>query len=179
MKPILDEVESRMRGLIQRMKPKSIYDAGEAQKVSGIVAHGVHRSGVEVIQPFGFASVATEGSLMLVLAVGGDQGDLVGLPVAAPQRRLGNLQPGEAAVYGSMGQRCHAKADGSIAVASGVKVEVKAPVIELIAGPVTVRIDSSGVHITGGAFTHEGVNVGSTHVHSGVRAGGDISGGPI
>ena len=45
-------------------------------------------------------------------------------------------------------------------------------------GNAGITIDSTGVHATGGALTHGGVNVGSDHVHSGVRSGGSNTGGP-
>ena len=41
----------------------------------------------------------------------------------------------------------------------------------------TITIDSSGVATTG-TLENEGVNVGSTHVHSGVQSGGSNSGPP-
>ncbi|MDD3938079.1 phage baseplate assembly protein V [Rhodoferax sp.] len=41
----------------------------------------------------------------------------------------------------------------------------------------SVSIDAP-VAVTGASLTHNGVNVGSTHHHGGVRAGGDATGGP-
>lgn len=35
------------------------------------------------------------------------------------------------------------------------------------------------VHIIGPALTHNGKDVGSTHIHSGVQAGGDTTGAPV
>lgn len=40
-------------------------------------------------------------------------------------------------------------------------------------------VQSGDATFAGGVMTHNGVNVGSNHQHSGVVAGGDISGGPI
>lgn len=37
---------------------------------------------------------------------------------------------------------------------------------------------TGNVAITGGSLTHNGVNIGSTHTHSGVISGGDNTGGP-
>ena len=43
----------------------------------------------------------------------------------------------------------------------------------------SIRISSSGaVAITSSTLTHNGVNIGATHAHTGVKAGGDTSGGP-
>ncbi len=48
--------------------------------------------------------------------------------------------------------------------------------IELETG--NLSVDSGNVAFAGGALTHNGVNVGSTHIHSGVTSGGSNSGGP-
>lgn len=37
---------------------------------------------------------------------------------------------------------------------------------------------SGGVSISGGSVTHNGTNIGDSHTHGGVEAGGDSSGGP-
>lgn len=42
-----------------------------------------------------------------------------------------------------------------------------------------LEVQSGDVAFAGGSLTHNGVNVGSTHVHNGVVAGGDNSGGPL
>ena len=103
MQNIFEEIEHRLRGLVLRMKPTSIDDTKSRQRAAGAVMHGVHRSKIEVIQPFGFSSNPPPGSTMIVVAVGGDQGDLVGFPCSAPGARMGGLKPGEAAVSGLMG----------------------------------------------------------------------------
>lgn len=197
---LFDELERRLRGMVLRMKPVSIDDDGAVQTASGIVMHDDHRSDVEVMQPYGFSSVAPQGSMMLVLAVGGDPGDLVGLPIGSPAMRAGGLAPGESVQYGPAGQRIHCKADGTIDVRSGVKVTLKAPSFEFQAGDCTVLIDENGVSITGGGLsitgggmtasggegialsggtlTHNGRNVGETHTHTGVQPGGGTTGTP-
>lgn len=169
---LYEEIEGRLRGLVRRFKPRTVNDAGEMQTASGTTLHGEHRADVEILQPYGFNSVPPKGSLMVVFAVGGDQGDLVGIPAAAPSKRMGKLKPGESALYGPGGARVHMKQDGSIAVQSAVKVFLKAPEFEFQAGGVTVKITAAGVEITGGTVKHDGKNIGSTHTHGGVIPGG-------
>jgi phage baseplate assembly protein gpV len=41
-----------------------------------------------------------------------------------------------------------------------------------------LEVESGNVAFAGGSMTHNGVNVGSTHIHRGVVAGGDLSQGP-
>ena len=50
--------------------------------------------------------------------------------------------------------------------------------IELTMGGVTLAVSGGGVAITGGAVTHNGVNIGSDHVHGGVLVGGSTTGEP-
>lgn len=44
---------------------------------------------------------------------------------------------------------------------------------------VSLALSAAGVAIIGGSLTHNGVNIGSTHRHSQVQAGGSNSGVPI
>lgn len=130
------EIAAALRGLVARGLVRTTSDAGAAQTAEVTVARHVDRSGVEIIQPFGLASRPPAGGSMVVLAVGGDQGDLVGLPVAAPSSRLGHLAEGESALYGGDGTRVHIKADGTVHVPAG-----KAVVITC--GDLTIEIDKA------------------------------------
>lgn len=103
-----------VRGMTARVVVRSINDSGGNQTANVTVYEGVDRSDVEIAQPFGFASNAPGGGLGYTFAVGGDQGDLVLLPVTSPAYRMGNLAPGESVLYGLDGSRVHVKKDGSI-----------------------------------------------------------------
>ena len=60
------------------------------------------------------------------------------------------------------------------------RVHIDSPVQVIITvGGVTVDITPGGVAITGGMVTHNGINIGDTHKHKGVKAGGDVSGTPV
>lgn len=121
----LKEIVHAFRGIVSRAVVRSTNDGGETQTASVTTHRHVDRTDVEIAQPFGFSSRAPGGGMMVVLAVGGDQGDLVGLPVAAPGSRLGNLAEGEAAMHNAKGDRAHAKADGTFEIVSAHKIVVK------------------------------------------------------
>lgn len=121
----LKEIVHAFRGIVSRAVVRSTNDGGETQTASVTTHRHVDRTDVEIAQPFGFSSRAPGGGMMVVLAVGGDQGDLIGLPVAAPGSRLGNLAEGEAAMHNAKGDRAHAKADGTFEIVSAHKVVVK------------------------------------------------------
>jgi phage gp45-like len=119
------ETAHAYRGMIARSVVRSTNDAGGSQTASVTVHRHVDRTDVEIAQPFGFASRSPAGGSMIVLAVGGDQGDLAGIPVANPGHRLGNLAEGEAAMHNLKGDRTHIKADGSIESTSTKRVKSK------------------------------------------------------
>ena len=164
-----DELEGRLRGLVRRAKPRGISDAGAAQTASVTVLNSEARSGVEILQPYGMGSVPPPGSVMVVLAVGGDQGDLVGLPVAAPSARMGGLKPGESVLYGSSGQRVLCRAVGSVEVLSASKVYLSGE---------TTEIESSGaVSVKAPAVRVEGKIwlMGDVHVAGSMTVGGTVT----
>lgn len=167
-------IEGRLRGMIRRMKPKSVDDSGEMQRVSGTVLNGEHRSDVEVLQPHGFSSVPSEGSMMVVIAVGGDQGDLVGLPIGSPQGRMGGLKPGESMIYGAHGQRILMKADGSVDIQSATKVTMTCPNFELT-GDVKI---TGNLDVNSGYIKNDGHPVDKTHKHVDTMTGPGLSGIP-
>ncbi len=127
MRTIRDAVHA-IRGVVARAIVRASRDDRATQSVDVTVREGHERSAVEVLQPFGFASrPPADGGLVILLAVGGDQGDLVALPVAAPGARLGHLEPGEAAIYGADGSRVHVKRDGTVEVRAARAVDIATP----------------------------------------------------
>jgi len=144
------ETAHALRSLVMRAVAKSSADDGETQLAELTLAEGVERSEVEVLQPFGFASRAPAGGAAVVLAVGGDTGDLVLLPIASPGSRLGGLGEGDAAIYGLNGDRIVVKADGSIEIRASVRVLVKVGemVIEATADHVTATLGSAELELT-------------------------------
>lgn len=118
----LTEIVKQLRGMLSRGEVTGSADTAETQTVDVQMWAGHVRSGVEVMQPFGLASRPPTSGLVVLLAVAGDQSDLVALPVASPGNRLGNLAEGEAAVYGILGNRVHCKADGTVHVVSALRV---------------------------------------------------------
>jgi len=182
MNKMWTEIENRLRGLVVRAKPLAIDDSGESQTASIRTHNGVDRDDVEILQPFGVSSMPPAGSVMIVMAVAGDQGDLVGLPVGSPGARMGGLKAGESVLYGAAGQRVHCKADGSVDVLSASNVKVKGQNVTLEGETLTAK--ASGITLDGptvikGDLSVEGsVSIGgSLTVGGSITAGGTITGG--
>lgn len=151
-----------LRGQVVRGVVHGLDDAGGQQRAVVETHEGVVRSGVEVALPYGLASRPAPGGLTILLAVGGDQGDLVALPVASGAR-LGNLGPGEVALYTDEGTRVHLAAGGQLRIAAATEVKVTV-------GGTVLRVTPSGVVIEG-----------PLHVQGSITATGSVSdgGGPL
>ena len=181
------DIAHNIRGLVSRAVVRKTDDTGEMQTADVTTHASVDRDGVEIAQPFGIASRPRSGGLMVVLAVGGDQGDLVALPIGLPEDRLGGLEEGETAIYAADGSRVHIKADGSIDVKAqtAVRVDVAGTTIEVTDGEITSKAggttltqSASGFAFEGGTITHDGVTIDKTHRHTDTEPGGGTSGVP-
>jgi phage baseplate assembly protein V len=165
-----------LRGLISRGVVRATNDRGGAQSVDATLARHVDRSDIEVIQPFGFASNPGPGGQAIFLAIGGDQGDLMALPVANRSQRLGNVKHGESAIYAADGSRVHAKQGGKIDVLARNEALIKVGdlAIEIQRGGDLVRISKGGA-----AGARLVVRPGYVKMHSGahyvVAHGGGIT----
>lgn len=167
------ETADKIRGAVRRSTLKNIRDDGQTQRASVEVADGIWRDDVEVLQAYGVAThVPEDGALALVLAVGGDEGDLVVLPIGNPSKRLGGLKPGEVGVYNEHGDKIVITAGGDINITSGNSLTVTI-------GGVSFKISAAGVAITGGQVTHNGHDIGDTHKHINVTTGSGLSGVPV
>tara|TARA_R110002020_G_scaffold26443_3_gene85401 strand:+ start:1501 stop:1941 length:441 start_codon:yes stop_codon:yes gene_type:complete len=131
------DTAGKLRGLMRRCSIRNVRDDGEMQTCSVEVADGIWRDDVEVIMPFGFAAhVPADGALGIVLAIGGDEGDLVVLPIANPSTRMGGLKEGETAMYNRYGEKMLLSATGNVDLNAAAQVTVK--------GAGSVNVESAG-----------------------------------
>ena len=185
MKP--RDIAHGIRSIVSRAVVRGTNDGGEMQTADVTTHASVDRSGVEIVQPFGVASRPRSGGLMVVLAVGGDQGDLVGLPIGLPEDRLGGLEEGEAAIYAADGSRVHVKADGTVDVNAQAKVNVNVNGTTFVIeeGKITSTVEGTrltqsaeGFAFVGGTITHDGVPIDKDHKHEDVTPGSALTGVP-
>lgn len=165
------EIVDKIRGMARRVTVKDIKDDGETQTASIEVADGVWRTDVEILQPYGISSTAPEdGAVAIALAVGGDEGDIVLLPIANPSNRMGGLGKGDVGIYTKGGDRIIGRASGGIEIVAASSISLKV-------GDVSFMVRPDGVAIVGGTFTHDGKNIGKDHGH--VSAPPGVSGPPV
>lgn len=166
------ETADKVRGMVRRVTLKNTSDDGQTQRASIETAEGIWHDDVEILQAYGVASHAPEdGAVGIAIAVGGDQGDVVVLPVGNPSQRLGGLPPGAVAIYNGRGDRVVAYPDGRIDIQAGASVTTTV-------GGVSMTVSAAGVAIVGGTVTHNGRDIGDTHRHVDVVAGPDLTGPP-
>ncbi len=138
---MIDEIFGALRGLANIGVVQSSDDSGEVQTVTVLTADGATRADVEVMQIYGFASLAPEnGSICLLLAVGGDPANLRALPVATPAARFGGMSNGDACMYVQDGSRIHIKQAGVIEIWAGSSMTINAAEVS-ISGALSVKGD--------------------------------------
>lgn len=109
-----DEMAQQLRGGVARAVAAAVDDTGFVQTIDLATHDDVARSDVEVHQPYGFSSLPPDTPLTVVVAIGGDQGHLVALPLASTGYRFGKLAPGEVVFYDAGNNRLHLKAGGNL-----------------------------------------------------------------
>jgi phage gp45-like len=166
------EIHDKIRGMARRVTVKDIKDDGETQTASIEIADGVWRTDIEIMQQYGVSSSAPEdGAVGIALALGGDEGDMVLLPVANPSKRMGGLSPKDAALYNAHGDLVVVRAGGGIEVKAASSFTCKI-------GGLVFSITAAGVDIDNGYLKVNGVRVDDTHTHGGVVEGGGFTDPP-
>ncbi len=127
------------------------------------MADGELRTRVEILLPMGMSAVPDAGADVLVLQLGGPD-HLVALQADDASLRATGLGAGDIALRDKRGQQVVMNAEG-VTVSGAIKLTiVSAGDIEITAGG-TVAITSAGL-------THNGKDIGDTHVHGGIVRGG-------
>lgn len=153
------ETADGLRGLVRRVTLKNIKDDGEMQTASIEVGDSIWRDDVEVLQPYGSVSHSdADGALGIAVAIGGDQGDVVILPIGNPSQRMGKTPKGTVGQANGSGDKVLIYPDGRIEIAG-------ASSIKMAVGGCTLTISAAGFAFEGGTITHDGVVIDKTHGH--------------
>lgn len=158
----IQRVALRARLAIGRAVIGLVNDAAKLQAVQVQLRAGQVRDGAEHFQHYGFTSVPFPGAEGIGLAVGGSTDHLVVINIDDRRYRLKGLQSGEVALYDDQGQSILLGRNGKITVHATTELELVAPDVNIISA----------------TLKHNGVNIGSTHVHGGVQLGGSNTSGP-
>lgn len=135
-------------------------------------------STIYVVYPYGFTANAPVNSLCVSWQVSGEESNRVAI-ADDPQNRPKDLKPGEVVVSNHLtGAEVRFSENGDISITTATDVNISATNLN-VTGDVAIAGD---VAITGMNVTHNGTNIGDTHIHSqGNDSNGDIevdTGGP-
>lgn len=130
---------------------------------------GEERTNVELRLPAGYTVRPRVGADVDVWTVGGNPDHLVAHAADDPGLRIADLAEGESGFRDAGGQTIRMLA-GGVRMTGLLSLEIEC------AGAVT--LDAPTIALVGGTLTHNGVNIGATHRHAGVVAGGATSGTP-
>ncbi len=98
---------------------------------------------------YGFASMPTNGSDIVMVFVGGDRSNGVIIATGNQAERLRNLQPGEAAIYDSLGKYIYLTQTGIVVEAKGQPVTVNDATDVNVNATGTVTVNAPAAKITG------------------------------
>lgn len=121
-----------------------------------------------------------ENVLCLFLPTGVEAGFILGAYYPAPVNRPENSLDVDVMEYEDGTRIEYNRADHRLLVDLGAtKIAVDRSSILLESNSSSVTINSGGVAVVGGSLTHNGVNVGDSHAHSGIIPGPANTGGPL
>lgn len=175
------ELPMQLRGATVQGVVLAVDDAGDEQTCTVRTHDGVERSGVPVAQAHGVYSNAGAGGLVLLLAVEGDQSNLVALPIGRPDARFGNLPEGGVALCDSAGNRLVFPADGGgeLLVAALLRLWAGTLLVQTqggttIRGPVT--FEDPVTFRAGATFLADVAIGGNLQVGGSITAAGTVNG---
>lgn len=194
LEKLIAPLRRRVALMVGRCVVNLVNDALKMQAVQINLLSDETLDRVERLQNYGFTSHPRPGAEGLAVAVGGSRNHTVLIVCDDRRYRLTGLAEGEVALYDDLGSKVVLKRGNVIEVTAATKVHLVTPLVEMSADAkilgkldVTGKITGlGGMAISGGAgstfgggtLTHDGVNIGKTHVHGGVQAGGGTTAGP-
>ncbi|MES2237606.1 MAG: phage baseplate assembly protein V [Pseudomonadota bacterium] len=193
----LGSIRLAFRGVVTLVKA-----AGAVQLVQVDGLQGEQLQDAELFQHYGLTSNPPVGTMAIVLPIGGRTAHGIIIATEHGTYRLKNLASGEMAIYDDQGQKVHITRAGIVIDGAGKPINIQntssvtmtTPLVHAtgamtidglltVGGGMTISGGSgntvNGSLATTGALTNNGKNVGSSHAHSGVQAGGSNTGAPI
>lgn len=117
----------------------------------------------------------SKGQQFTALSPNGDWQQAVALPMTWSDHNQSPSSKGDENVltYGNI--TATIKDDLCEVVAGAATLRVTSAAVTIRVGGVSLEVSGSGVAIAGGKVTHDGKNIGSSHIHGGVVSGGDLT----
>lgn len=158
-----------MTDMISRGRVRAARIRGGRTLAEVEMADGEVRTRVEIMLPMGVSAIPDAGADVLVMQIGGPD-HLVALQADDASLRAPDLASGDIALRDKRGQMVVLNGEG-VTVSGAIKLTiVSAGDIEITAG--------GAITLASTSLTHNGKNIGDTHVHGGVDPGGSNTTGP-
>ena len=132
----LNRIGRRLMTTIGRGRKTTGDDSGNIQKLQVQLGQNEVRDNTPRLAEFGFTSMPPDGSDLVVLFIGGDRSNGVIIASGDIATRMKNLQPGESALYDSLGKHVYLKVDQ-------IEIDAKNQPVNII-NATTVTVDASG-----------------------------------
>ncbi len=165
----------RIGNMLARGRVRSVKASGKMQVLQLDLLAGETKDRLEHFEPYGFTSHPKAGAEAAVAFLDGDRSHGIVLVVADRRYRLTTLAAGEVAIHDDLGQKVHITRAGIVISGAGLPITINNTPLVTIDSALTV---TGSLQVQGAAITHAGINIGKTHVHSGVTAGGANTGLP-
>jgi phage baseplate assembly protein V len=107
----IERIGRRILTMIGRGRKTTGDDSGNVQMLQVKLGADEVRDKTPRLAEFGFASMPPDGADLVVLFIGGDRSNGVIIASGDIATRMKNLQPGESALYDSLGKHVYLKAD--------------------------------------------------------------------
>lgn len=117
----------------------------------------------------------SKGQQFTALSPNGDWQQAVAIPMTWSNQNISPSTKGDENVltYGNV--TATLKDDLCEVVVGAATFELTSAAVTIKVGGVNLEISDAGVAITGGKVTHDGKNIGTTHIHGGVVPGGGLT----
>lgn len=171
MKESIDKLWRRMQLVVARGRITTVKDSGAVQMAQVQIGALETRDNTPRVAEYGFTSNPLEGCHGVMIFVGGDRSNGVIIATNDQNARLKNLKRGEVAIYDDQGQSVYLTRAGIVVNGAGLPLSIM--------NTASIAMNATGaIALTSATLTHNGVNVGDTHVHGGIVPGGADTLGP-
>ena len=157
------------KNMITRGTVVEVTDDDGIQKMKIRGMYGEELADVQSLPGFGVSGNPPAGADVIIASAGGSKDGAQVIAVAHNQYRTSSQSPGDMAMSDAHGNSVVMNS-GSVAIKSAGPLTIEA------GGDITIK--GGNVKIESGELTHNGKNIGDTHVHTKVVAGGATSGEP-
>lgn len=181
----------RLQNMLARGVVAASNAAAKMQALQVRLLAGETADALEHFEPYGFTSRPLPGAEVAALFVDGDRSHGLVLVAADRRYRMTGFAEGEVAIHDDQGQSMHFTRGGIVIKGAGLPIRIEGTPTLTVVADTSVTLDTPQTVLTGdlqlagsltmagGAVTHDGVDIGKTHKHSGVTSGSSNTGNPI